>query len=426
MTLMGWRGAGGGGAASTGWYYFAGGLLMILGGLGEWILGNTFPFVVFCSFGAFWLGFAATLQPFYNAYGAYADPNVAGSTGLESIGYNVGLAYFLIMMSILCLVYLICSIRTNLIFFLIFFTLVPAFSLLAGSYLQAANGRAALAAKLAEASGAFCFVTCLCGWYIFLAIMLASVDFPLDLPLVDLSSVISGASEKRANRGIGLEFVRQLAAKPSNTIIAGVRSKSGDISELEGLNSNSNIHIIECDVSSLDSLSSIEFRVAEILTKTGASLDFLFNVAGINATSTTDTSLTLNPKRLNEHMQTNVLGPAKIVESLRKYLARGATVLNMSSGLGSLTVATDVTKCCTYSMSKAALNMLTLHQAKDLKAHGVKVICMDPGWVKTRMGGKGAVIEAKVSVESMLDVVTGLKDIDSGKFYRYDGAPVPW
>jgi succinate-acetate transporter protein len=86
------------------------------------------------------------------------------------------------MMGILCFVYLICSIRTNLVFFLIFFTLVPAFGLLAGSYLQAANGRAALAAKLAEASGAFCFVTCLCGWYIFLAIMLASVDFPLDLP----------------------------------------------------------------------------------------------------------------------------------------------------------------------------------------------------------------------------------------------------
>lgn len=228
-----------------------------------------------------------------------------------------------------------------------------------------------------------------------------------------------------ANRGIGLEFVRQLAAKPSNTIIAGVRSKSGDISELESLNNNSNIHIIECDVSSLDSLSSIEFRVAEILTKTGASLDFLFNVAGINATST-DTSLTLDPKSLNEHMQANVLGPAKIVESLRKSLARGATVLNMSSGLGSLTVATDVTKCCTYSMSKAALNMLTLHQAKDLKANGIKVICMDPGWVKTRMGGKGAMIEAKVSVESMLEVVAGLKESDSGKFYRYDGAPVPW
>jgi NAD(P)-dependent dehydrogenase (short-subunit alcohol dehydrogenase family) len=228
-----------------------------------------------------------------------------------------------------------------------------------------------------------------------------------------------------ANRGIGLEFVRQLASKPSNTIIAGVRNLSADLSDLKALDSNNNIHIIECDVSSLDSLSGIEFRIAEILSKTGSNLDFLFNVAGINATSS-DTSLTLDPKSLNEHMQTNVLGPAKIVESLQKYLARGAVVLNMSSGLGSLKVATDVTKCCTYSMSKAALNMLTLHQAKDLKGSGVKVICMDPGWVKTRMGGKGAMIEAKVSVESMLDVVAGLKEGDSGRFYRYDGGEVPW
>lgn len=231
-----------------------------------------------------------------------------------------------------------------------------------------------------------------------------------------------------ANRGIGLEFVRQLASKPSNTIIAGVRSlqfgENAELKELAG-SEKSNIHIIECDVSDIESLSSVEFRVAEILSKTGANLDFLFNVAGINATST-DTSLTLDPESLQIHMQSNVLGPAKIVTALRKYLARGATVLNMSSGLASLTVATGVTKCCTYSMSKAALNMLTLHQAKDLKSNGVKVVCMDPGWVKTRMGGKGAMIEATVSVESMLEVVENLEEKDSGKFYRYDGAIVPW
>ncbi|EOA83782.1 uncharacterized protein SETTUDRAFT_138378 [Exserohilum turcica Et28A] len=228
-----------------------------------------------------------------------------------------------------------------------------------------------------------------------------------------------------ANRGIGLEFVRQLAAKPTNTIIAGVRSKSADLSDLHALNTHNNVHIVECDVSSLESLAGIEFRVAEILSKTGSNLDFLFNVAGINATSS-DTSLTLDPKSISAHMQTNVVGPAKIVQSLKRYLARNATVLNMTSGLGSLAVATDMTKCCSYSMSKAALNMLTVHQSKDLKGNGVKVICMDPGWVKTRMGGEGALIEAQRSVKKMLRVVEGLKEADSGKFYRYDGEIVPW
>lgn len=229
-----------------------------------------------------------------------------------------------------------------------------------------------------------------------------------------------------ANRGIGLEFVRQLSANPKNTIIAGVRSLSGENDALHSLaTQHNNVHVIECDVSSLESLAGLEFRVAEILSKTGANLDFLFNVAGINATSS-DTSLTLDPESVTTHMQTNVIGPAKIVSSLQRYLARGATVLNMTSGLASLKVATETTKCCTYSMSKAALNMLTLHQAADLKKSGVKVVCMDPGWVKTRMGGKGAMIEPEVSVGSMLEVVHGLKEKDSGRFLRYDGVDVPW
>ncbi|OAL35891.1 hypothetical protein AYO20_04797 [Fonsecaea nubica] len=79
--LMGWRGAGGLGAAEVGAYYFFGGLLMIIGCVFELILGNTFACVVFASFGAFWLTFAATLTPFYNASIAYQpdDPATAAS-----------------------------------------------------------------------------------------------------------------------------------------------------------------------------------------------------------------------------------------------------------------------------------------------------------------------------------------------------------
>jgi NAD(P)-dependent dehydrogenase (short-subunit alcohol dehydrogenase family) len=70
--------------------------------------------------------------------------------------------------------------------------------------------------------------------------------------------------------------------------------------------------------------------------------------------------------------------------------------------------------------------MLTVHQSKDLKSAGVKVICMDPGWVKTRMGGPEAQIEAEVSISGMMKIVNGLKESDSGKYYRYDGEIVPW
>jgi NAD(P)-dependent dehydrogenase (short-subunit alcohol dehydrogenase family) len=222
-----------------------------------------------------------------------------------------------------------------------------------------------------------------------------------------------------------LEFVHQLATDENNKIIAAVRSKANDYSELEALASKGNVHIIECDVSSTDSISSLSFRVAEILSKTGDSLNYLFNIAGINGTSS-DTSQSIDPASLQRHMDINVLGPAKIVESLKQYLARGAVVMNMTSGLGSMTVAKDMTKCCTYSISKAAQNMLSLHQAGDLKGRHVIVICMDPGWVKTRMGGKGAMVEPEVSISGMIDVIKGLKKEDTGKFYRFDGSQCPW
>lgn len=66
---------------------------MIIGAIFEFVLGNTFPFVVFASFGAFWLSYAGTLQPFYNAAGAYAKGDQAAGFAtpgfLNSYGMNV-------------------------------------------------------------------------------------------------------------------------------------------------------------------------------------------------------------------------------------------------------------------------------------------------------------------------------------------------
>lgn len=97
-----------------------------------------------------------------------------------------------------------------------------------------------------------------------------------------------------------------------------------------------------------------------------------------------------------------------------------------TSGLGSIGKGFDVNRCTTYSISKAALNMLTVQQAGDLKDRGVQVICMDPGWVKTTMGGEGAMLEPEFSISSMLKVIHGLKDEDTAKFYTYTGEQLPW
>ena len=102
-------------------------------------------------------------------------------------------------MGLLCFIYMIISIRTNLVFFGIFFTLVPAFCCLAGAFWNLSAGAAAnadRANKLLIAAGAFTFVTDLLGWYLFFVQLLAAVDFPLNLPVGDLSKYVKGASEK--------------------------------------------------------------------------------------------------------------------------------------------------------------------------------------------------------------------------------------
>jgi hypothetical protein len=119
--------------------------------------------------------------------------------------------FFLISMGFLCLLYLILSLRTNVVFAVIFFTLVIAFALLTGVYWHTAQGNADIASKLLtvswadlqtplhlltvfQAGGAILFVTSAAGWWIWFAIMLAALDFPFQLPVGDLSTMIKGGS----------------------------------------------------------------------------------------------------------------------------------------------------------------------------------------------------------------------------------------
>jgi NAD(P)-dependent dehydrogenase (short-subunit alcohol dehydrogenase family) len=117
-----------------------------------------------------------------------------------------------------------------------------------------------------------------------------------------------------------------------------------------------------------------------------------------------------------------------MVEAFLPLLHNGSVVMNMASGLASLAyskskTATDATA---YSISKAGLNMLTVHHSINLKGKGVFVIAMDPGWVKTDMGGKGAVLETEKSIGGMLRCLSGLKAAGSGKFFVYDGRERAW
>lgn len=234
-----------------------------------------------------------------------------------------------------------------------------------------------------------------------------------------------------ANRGLGLEFVNQLSQNSSNTILATTRSLSSDLSSLQAIaGENKNFHILECDTGNESSIKSFSTEAAKVLQ--GSKIDFLLNNAGVNSVPE-QTSLDIGSADLMHEISINVVGPAKVVENLVSsgLLADNVRVLNMSSGLGSMVVSSQIEprKCATYSISKAALNMLTVHQAGDLRnsfSPEAVVICMDPGWVKTRMGGEGAVLEPEESIGGMLKVLHRVGKSDSGKYFTYDGSEVAW
>jgi succinate-acetate transporter protein len=104
-------------------------------------------------------------------------------------------------MGMICFIFLICATRTNIVFVVIFLSLILNFSLLVGARFALAadfSGNAAIANRCTVGAGACAFVTCMAGWYLLTAIMLAIVDYPIQIPVGDLSTVIKGRSVRMA------------------------------------------------------------------------------------------------------------------------------------------------------------------------------------------------------------------------------------
>ncbi|OJJ78811.1 uncharacterized protein ASPGLDRAFT_138135 [Aspergillus glaucus CBS 516.65] len=185
--LMSWRGAGGGGAAFTGVLVLFGGLLLVLSCILEFILGNTFSSVVFGHLGAFCLAFGASMTPAFNSAAPYSPDGTDTLAGLHSPGFVNTFAFFFLFMALLMLIYSVCATRTNLVFVLIFASLILVFSLLAAAYWKLGLEDAVMGNRLTVGAGAALFVATMLGFYLLTAQLLDSVGFPLSLPIGDLS-----------------------------------------------------------------------------------------------------------------------------------------------------------------------------------------------------------------------------------------------
>jgi NAD(P)-dependent dehydrogenase (short-subunit alcohol dehydrogenase family) len=227
-----------------------------------------------------------------------------------------------------------------------------------------------------------------------------------------------------ANRGIGLEFIRQLLAR-GDRVIAACRhpGKATALNTLTG-DYPGRLHLLPLDVANAKSRAQLVRElplVCESLSE--RPIDLLINNAGVLHSG--ERFGHLSEAHLDDSFHINASGPLLLTEALAPHLADGATIANISSMLGSIANTTRF-GTPSYNISKAAQNMATRLIAHALAERQIIAIALHPGWVQTDMGGDGAQIAAQDSVAGMLRTIDGATFADSGGFFDWHGQPVAW
>lgn len=222
-----------------------------------------------------------------------------------------------------------------------------------------------------------------------------------------------------ANRGIGLEVVRQLADR-SMTVILGSRNPEKGEAAAKGL-SGEGLSVLSrvLDVSDDASVRDLAARVEEEQGR----LDVLVNNAGI-LYDTWQRTLGADLDVVREALETNLFGAWRTSEALVPLMRRGSygRIVNVSSGAGSISSMGGETPA--YGVSKAALNALTKKLGSELKGSGVLVNAVDPGWTATDMGGQGG-RRIEKGAAGVVWAATLPDDGPTGGFF-YDGEPESW
>lgn len=230
------------------------------------------------------------------------------------------------------------------------------------------------------------------------------------------TSLVTGA-----NRGLGLEFTRQLLARGGH-VIATAR-EPGRAAALNALAGEypGRLRILPLDVSDREAIKSL---AAELPLSGGpVSLDLLVSCAGVLHSG--ERFGKLDPAILEHSLRVNAIGPLLLTEALAPRLADGATVANISSVLGSI-ASVGRFGTPSYAISKAAQNMATALLARALADRGIAVLALHPGWAQTEMGGDNATVPVADSVAGLLRVIDAAGPGDSGSFRDWQGQVQPW
>ena len=219
-----------------------------------------------------------------------------------------------------------------------------------------------------------------------------------------------------AGRGIGLEFARQYAADGWN-VIATIRDPAKG-APVAALGNQVEVHLLDVnDRGAID-------RLARALR--GRAIDALICNAGIYGDRPKQEFGAVDWAEWEAVLRTNVMAPMALAESFVDHLAAGERklIVMMTSQMAS--TAETSGGSYVYRTSKAALNNVAKSLSVDLQSHSITVIAMDPGWVKTDMGGPNAQITPELSVRSMRKLFAKAGARQTGQYLRYDGATHPW
>lgn len=224
-----------------------------------------------------------------------------------------------------------------------------------------------------------------------------------------------------ANRGLGLEFVRQLLARGDH-VIAACRQpgKAHALNQLAGEHPG-RLQVLPLDVADPRTHAALARELS--LVTDGEPLDLLINNAGLLRGGERFGSV--QAADLEASFRTNAAGPFLLAQALAAQMADGASIANISSEVGSIALRQEF-RTPSYAMGKAAQNMATSLLAQALVGRGIKVVALHPGWVRTDMGGEQAALGAAESVAGLLAVIQRLSDEDSGHFFDWQGQPLPW
>jgi NAD(P)-dependent dehydrogenase (short-subunit alcohol dehydrogenase family) len=226
-----------------------------------------------------------------------------------------------------------------------------------------------------------------------------------------------------ANRGLGLEFTRQLLAR-GDRVVATCRhpGKATALNALAGQYPG-RLHVLPLDVSDPKSIAALVHELPLLDDGDGAGLDLLVNCAGVLHSGERFGGVAA--ATLEDSFRTNAMGPLLLTQALAPRLADNARVANLSSVLGSIaSVARFGTP--SYNLSKAAQNMATALLAQALQPRGIVVLALHPGWARTDMGGADATVAVADAVAGLLRVIDQATARDSGGFRDWRGATLPW